>query len=46
LGCGLRGVLRNHNVSESRSLLATWWVIGVGGVVTIIITSGMLGVRV
>lgn len=46
LGCGLRGVLRNHNVSETRSSLATWLVIVLGGVVTVIITSGMLGVRV
>jgi len=46
LGCGLRGVLRNHNVSESRSSLLTWLVIGMGAIVTIIITSGMLGVRV
>jgi len=46
LGCGLRGVLRNHNVSESRCSLLTWLVIGMGAIVTIIITSGMLGVRV
>lgn len=46
LGCGLRGVLRNHGVSEARCAVMTWAVIGVGALVTLIITAGMLGVRV
>jgi hypothetical protein len=46
LACGLRGVLRNHKVREPLCTEATWGVIGMGGLVTIIITTGMLGVRI
>lgn len=46
LACGLRGVLCNHGVSETRCATLTWTVIGIGALVTLVITAGMLGVRV
>lgn len=46
LACGLRVVMAGHGVSKQRAATITWAVIGVGAVVTTVITAGMLGVRV
>lgn len=45
LACGLRVVMRGHGASESRSAAAAWGVIGVGSLVTMVITAGMTGLR-
>lgn len=45
LACGLRIVLRNHNMTYARSNAITWSIITIGFVVTLIITAGMLGFR-
>jgi succinate dehydrogenase/fumarate reductase cytochrome b subunit len=45
LACGMRVVLRNHGMKESRSSGMTWFVIAIGALATIEMTAGMLGFR-
>lgn len=45
LACGLRGVMRGHDVRQAVYAWATWGVVWLGGMVTAVITAGMLGVR-
>lgn len=46
LACGMRVVMRNHNVRPSVYGASTWAVIMIGVLVTAVITAGMLGARV
>lgn len=46
LACGMRVVMRNHNVRPRAYSISTWGVIVLGGLVTAVITAGMLGARV
>ncbi|QZP36093.1 hypothetical protein K5K95_25535 [Pseudomonas sp. DR48] len=45
LACGMRVVMRNHDVRPAVYSASTWGVILVGGLVTAIITAGMIGAR-
>ena len=45
LACGMRVVMRNHNIRPSVYRASTWGVIMFGGLVTAVITAGMIGAR-
>ncbi|MDQ0740294.1 hypothetical protein [Pseudomonas sp. W4I3] len=46
LACGMRVVMRNHHVRPAVYGASTWTAIIIGGLVTAVITAGMLGARV
>ncbi|MDZ5431353.1 hypothetical protein T3H00_01560 [Pseudomonas fluorescens] len=45
LACGMRVVMRNHNVRPGVYTMSTWGVIMLDGLVTAVITAGMIGAR-
>ncbi|WP_206951473.1 hypothetical protein [Trinickia acidisoli] len=46
VACGLRVVTRTHGMPVARSNMIAWGIVGIGGVVTAVVTAGLVGMRV